>query len=90
MDLIKLKHQKNEINVIEKLTHLLTIFVEVPRKLQIMTQMASYYIFVQPDLTKSCELMKECIKMNYDENILVSTFILVNYGNRKVCIKVKI
>lgn len=72
MDMLKIEHQQNQANMDEKLTDLLTVYPETPRRLQILTQLASYYVFVNPNLVKACELMKECVEMNYDDNILVS------------------
>lgn len=76
MDLLRLQFSKDGVAAkpVEKLEKLLDVYIEAPRKIQLLTQMASYYIFIDPNLPEACKLLKQAMTTNCDDNILVSYF----------------
>ncbi|XP_065221697.1 uncharacterized protein LOC135846506 [Planococcus citri] len=70
MDLLRLQFaREGNTGVIDRLYELIDIFAEVPRKLNILTQIASYYIFIESDIPKACKLIKEAVTLSCDDNI---------------------
>lgn len=66
MDLLRLEYMMDEkfVDPIARLNQLLEDFPAAYDQCRILTHLASYYIFINPDLPKACENISACILIN--------------------------